>query len=138
MSRLPYYKKVIAIFFFTFAVIPQFLLIFWTLYPYKPLRIDNIEILSPVEVGKPFTYKLTGEKYTDAPATISRQFVNGLTISMPIIASNVRQGSKDLLSSFILPYLPAGKYYFRWSATYEVNPIRSVTVVGRSRDFEIK
>ena len=138
MSRLSHCQKVVAIAFFLLAVVPQFILIFWTVYPYDPLRIDSINILSKVEVGQPFTYKLTGEKYTDLPGTISRQFVNGLTISMPAVSSNINKGTKELISSFILPYLPIGKYYLKWSATYNVNPVRSITVTGRSECFEIK
>jgi len=99
-------------------------------------QVDCIKIVT-FQNGKAFSYEITGEKFIDKPADLSRQFVDGITVSLPPISGNVERGKFKQLFSTNIPKLPPGKYYLKWSATYKVNPIRDITVVAKSACFEV-
>lgn len=116
---------------------PQLLIAFWGLYPYEPLRVEYIK---PIEVknGERFVYEISYEKFNSLPALIGRQLVDGITVSLPYVQSNLCAGKKKLTIAVAIPKLPPGEYYFNWFATYAVNPIRDVTVSYRTAPFTIE
>lgn len=115
---------------------------FWLFYPYKPLVIKNIEILTVPELGKKFEYKITYVKNTNLPAVVTKQFVNNHIVLLPPQLSNVNQtkkGEVDIkIDSFMLDNLVPDKYYFKWTAMYQVNPIRTIQVSVQTKCFTIK
>ena len=115
----------------------QGLLLFWAFYPYTPIVIDYI---NPIEIinGEKFVYEMKYEKKMPIPATITKQFIDGLTWTLSGWRSNVDIGESLDLHEIKIPKLPPGDYVFRWSGTYKVNPIRDVTVVAETKCFKIK
>ena len=115
----------------------QVLMLYWAFWPYCPLKVEYIKPLKIVN-GQEFVYEMKYNKKMDLPSTIGRQFVDGISVSLPYIQSNVPVGQLTTKHTLLMPKLQKGIYYFQWYATYKVNPIREVVVRTQTAPFEIE
>jgi len=117
------------------------LVLFWVLFPYKPLSINNHPypvITKEVKKGDALLFKMDYCKFTDKKATVTRRFTDSLLYVMPdITAVNEAGCRKQLISEEIPQNLPAGEYIMDFYYTYKVNPIREVTVHARTQKFQV-
>jgi len=115
----------------TFAL--MLLVGFWCFYPYQPIVFTKPAfplVSGVVRAGGTLQYISEYTKNTNTPAHVSRNFINDLVFVTSPTTSNRPVGDNTFLISIKVPQeLPAGKYYLRNTYTYQVNPIREVTVV---------
>lgn len=115
---------------------------FWLIYPYTPITVESpILITNPnkqVKAGEELVYKITYEKKMDIHGILTRKLINEFKIDLADspAASPVGKDS-DKVPIPIPRGADPGKYRLWWSATYKVNPIRTVTVSAESEEFEI-
>lgn len=78
-------------------------------------------------------------KYLDYPATISKEFVDGLVFTAVSPQAKLRLGCREQTVEMDIPVsLPPGKYRLRNTITYQVNPLRTVEYVRFSNWFTVK
>lgn len=121
------------------AIVLIGVLTFWAVYPYRTMVVNNdpIQVLTPrVGKGKPLIYRLNYCKYTDKQANIQKSYVNDITFPASLtIASNLK-GCREANVSQIIPYeLPSGEYRLKIVFIYQVNPIRTISVVAYTEKF---
>lgn len=116
---------------------PQVLFLYWTLWPYKPLKIHYIK---PIEIvnGERFVYEMQYEKFLPLPSVVNMQFVDGVVVSLPPTTSNMPVGKATKQQVVDMPKLRKDTVYFKLYATYKVNPLREITVKHRTEPFEIR
>jgi hypothetical protein len=137
MNSLPLPHRIMGYITLTLIVLTQSLILYWAFWPYEPLKIEYIHKVS-IENGKEFVYKMKYDKKLPLPAEISKQFIDGFIVTFPPTVANIQTGEFTSMHSISIPKLPPGKYHFKWSGTYKVNPIREVTVTARTECFEVK
>ncbi len=137
MSILSGWNRVFAGIALAFAVSLQVLLVYWAFFPVTPLVIEKIEIVGTPKAGEMFTYKMLYRKNVDVPETICKQFVDGFVVALPLSITNMPIGRRESVHSVFLPKIPPGDYYFKLAATYQVNPIKEVTVQAQTSKFRI-
>ena len=133
------FLKIYSIIIISFTVATLMIWLYWSLYPYKTLVI-NKPIKTTELVYKPedvLTYTLDYCKYTNKEASISRSFIDGVILTMPLIKANNQKGCRVSNISLIVPNLPSGKYKLRNDYFYQVNPIRTEVVQEFSNFFEV-
>jgi hypothetical protein len=117
------------------------LLIVWSVYPYRPLVVNNHPypvLTRQVKQGGILIFEMDYCKYTDNEVTISRRFIDGLIYTVSnLTAYNPRGCRKVLITEDIPQNLPSGEYVMSFNYTYEVNPIRRVTVTAHTQKFEV-
>ena len=117
------------------------LVLFWLIFPYEPLSINNhpYPVLNKeVKKGDVLLFEVDYCKLTDKKATITRRFIDSLLYVMPdITAVNEMGCRRQLVSEEIPQNLPAGEYVMDFYYTYKVNPIREVTVHARTQKFQV-
>jgi len=114
------------------------LLTFWLQYPYEPLVIEKIEIVSTPKIGEEFVYKIYYTKKMNLPAKVIRQLVDDNVTTIPSIDSNVPVTTGDYsIGSFIMPKMISDRYKFRWTAIYQVNPLRTISVMAETKCFKL-
>ena len=118
------------------------LLIFWSVYPYRPIQFKNLPYKvknKVIKAGGVLEYTSDYCKYTnEIPSTI-RSFVNDIIYNLP-----VGQATKKPIgcakSTFILlvpKELPPSIYILKTTYTYKVNPIRNIVVTNDTEKFEV-
>jgi|GEM_PF-1254715 hypothetical protein len=115
-------------------------LLFW---PYTPITINSIEIVNKdgiVTTGEDLIYEVNLTKTHTYPClAVTRQLIDGFVLTLaPIKGSNMPLGtySKQIPVNISENAAP-GTYYLHWSATYQVNHLRTITVSFDSPKFEI-
>jgi hypothetical protein len=114
-------------------------LTFWAVYPYKPLKI-NEEPLHVIkkEVKDEVYYVLDYCKNTDKPVSITNRFIDGVVFVVPDVRAFNKRGCEKITIVLDVPkVLPPGEYYIEVVYTYQMNPIREVTVETRTENFRI-
>jgi hypothetical protein len=117
------------------------LVIFWMLYPYKPIMFkDNTfpVFVKTVKQGS-FAYYTTNYcKYMKIPALVTREFANDLIFVTPTTVSNREMGCHTINIAVLIPAeLPPGVYVMRQRYEYEVNPIRKITIIKDTESFKV-
>jgi hypothetical protein len=112
---------------------------FWIFYPYKPIAIHKISILNldkKVLAGDYIVYQMDYTKYVDLDGAMTRKLVNEFIIDLTdtITTNPVGTGVNRMIIP-IPKYADPGKYKLRFTITYKVNPIRSVTIDAESEEF---
>ena len=115
----------------------QLLMLYWAFWPYCPLKVEYIKPIKIVN-GQEFVYEMKYNKKMAVPCTIGKQFVDGITITLPLTYSHVETGEATSTHRVEIPKLPKGEYYFRWYAIYRVNPLREVVVSVQTAPFVIE
>lgn len=113
--------------------------LFWLLYPYKTVNIPRSVMTQRYATqGSMVSYTLRYEKFTTQPALIRRRFVDGLIFNAGEFNSDVPPGKGLELREVRIPKtLPPGRYRIQEVATYQVNPIRTITVVSETDVFTV-
>lgn len=112
---------------------------FWLLWPYDPITVQPIRIVNSckeVQQGGVLIYELEYHKRTDKTGRVARHLVDTYTITYaPSLGINT-VGKGIAKTHLPIPkYATPGIYFLRWSVTYEVNPLRKVTVTVDSEKF---
>ena len=112
------------------AILLIVLITFWYAYPYKPLKVNNLSVMTrEVRRGSTFIYELDYCKKGEGQAQISRRFVDGVVYSMPDIYVLNPEGCRIINIGIDIPHsLPSGEYRLEIDYSYKVNPIKVVTV----------
>ncbi|MBU0847061.1 hypothetical protein KKH23_07695 [Patescibacteria group bacterium] len=117
------------------------LVAYWMFYPYRLVEFETpMEVInSPVRRGEVVNYRLKFCKFTDLQPVISRRLINNFTIALPSLSPQSGKGCVDLISSStIVPaHLPAGKYKLEMSSSYQVNPLRVITIPYETEEFDV-
>ncbi len=135
------WHNVVLLFIIVPAIILEMLVIFWLIYPYKPLEIlQNPKVKQQqVKAGEILEYNIKFKKNTDIPSTITRTLIDGVMYTLPTL-SPINNGGTYFqnIGSFEIPHsIPAGNYYFITSSCYQMNPLRTVCVEYKSDQFEV-
>ena len=113
----------------------------WLFYPYEPITIDYIKIVNPnkeVMAGHLLTYEIKYTKKMDISGTLSRKLRNSYNIELADVAATARVGSdSDFVTIPIPRFADKGSYILDWSASYQVNPLRRITVQKSSDQFQV-
>ncbi|MFH0766314.1 MAG: hypothetical protein V2A61_07830, partial [Calditrichota bacterium] len=119
-----------------------FTLGYWLWYPYdpitveKPIKIANLN--KQVIAGGRLFYEIKYKKNMDVTGTLSRKLINKWEIDLADSVVTAPPGKDgDFVPLTIPSFSEPGKYKFRWSASYKVNPVRTVTVSVESEEFEV-
>lgn len=114
---------------------------YWLAYPYEPLTIHSVEVLTPtVKQGGTLVLRLNYTKTMDVEGVGTRTFVDGITFSTPTIKGRIPMAEKqDLLREVAIPdVLPPSVYYLHSVVVFEdVNPLRSITYDYDSPTFTV-
>jgi len=112
-------------------------------YPYNPIEVKEVKILSTDHrVGGEFTYEVTYRKNIDLPALVTRLFIDENIVQFPPTMSNVRVTPSDIewekhQTTLSLARIAPDVYIFKLSFTYQVNPIRQITVSSETSCFRV-
>ena len=117
------------------------LFLYWTLYPYKPLEIEQpVKIVSEVHNPGDMIYAdFNFEKNTNVKPDISLAIVDGVIFNIPSSTPQNSEGHNERVVGVLeVPStVPCGIYHLHWTAKYRMNPIRTVEVKYESEKFEI-
>ena len=120
------------------------LMAYWLLWPYNPLEIKNIEITNYDRVayaGEYLEYEIDYYKKKRYPVLkVTRQLVDGSIILLPPPPGHVIPvGRHKVLSRAKIPdYCYAAMFVFHITVSYQVNPIRTITVDFTTTPFEVR
>lgn len=116
------------------------ILTFWNVYPYKPMKVNSIKLITEeVRTTETLIYELDYCKFNDSKVQISRKFVDGIIFSVPEIFTKNPKGCRKTNIGIEIPHtLPAGEYKLDIFYTYQVNPIKSVTINATTDTFTVK
>ena len=119
----------------------MFLVLFWLLFPYKTIEINNepYPITKEVKQGGVVVFEMDYCKYTKEEVVISRRFIDGIIYIVPdiVTAYNEPGCRASFITENVPDNLPEGEYYMKFYYTYEVNPIRKITVSARTQTFKV-
>jgi len=137
MMKLFYYISMGTILFITGLIL---LIFFWYNWPYKVVEFkEPIHILTPiVHVGENLIYELDYCKHVDIPATLSKEYIDGVVYAAPPVVVNNPKGCGIKNGITLVPNLLEGVYSMRFSYSYKMNPIRTITIVVESEKFEVR
>jgi hypothetical protein len=117
------------------------LVLFWLLYPYKTLEVNNspYPVTQEVRKGSSVMFEMDYCKYTNKPVTIARRYVDGIIYVVPNLVSayNEKGCRVSLITEDVPENLPEGEYTMVFFYTYQVNPIREITVSASTQTFKI-
>lgn len=111
---------------------------FMLLYPVKVIEFKDLEVLNTeVKAGEVLEIKMNICKYHPYPATLTPVYIDGVIYSAPSYQSNIDVGCTEFVShSNIVPHsLPAGEYYMKFTATYQVNRLRQISESFETNKF---
>jgi hypothetical protein len=115
--------------------------VYWQTYPYKVITISEDSIPISPTIVKPGDYvNLTIKycKYLPLPATVSQTFEDDLIYTRPTFITNNPTGCKTSVTSTQIPLqLPNGTYTIKQIYSYQVNPVRVITVTSQTIPFKI-
>ena len=117
--------------------------LFWQFYPYhvidsRPKPYNIVEPGKTVYQGGVLSYEYDYEKFLDTPVTVRKQFVDGIIFEAPSIFTYKPVGEGHVHAQIEIPEtLPPGTYHLRITATYKVNPIRSITIENSTEEFTV-
>lgn len=115
--------------------------IFWSLYPYKPLVINErpVKVLTKeVKRNELLKYELDYCKRTDKRVTIKRKYQDGILFAIPDVETSNTPGCRIQTIAIEVPHsLPTGEYILVMEFVYKVNPIREVVVRTHTEKFTV-
>ena len=117
-----------------------FIVVLAMLYPYKTVDVKSpAHVWTPVvRAGDVMTYEVDYCKYTDNPATVSRQIVDGTTITFTPMVSLTEKGCDVVNASIIIPeYVSSGTYRLVVHLSYKMNSIRVIEKRFETEEFKI-
>jgi hypothetical protein len=136
-------NKMTAIVSFLILVMAGFLivlLVYWRVYPYKVVTINEVKVLTPVvKAGDYVWIFLDSVKHIGIPCRIITQMVNGHPNVLSEERSNVKVGPfKGVLKIKIPNNSSSDKNcMIRRTYLYDLNPIREIPVAWQTPPFEV-
>jgi hypothetical protein len=116
-------------------------ILFWLLYPYPMVTYDHkpfhiVESPKAAYQGGHLSYEYAYTKPRQYTTTVTKQFVDGIVFQSESLVTLRPIGHAHVVSEIPVPYtLPPGRYKLRITATYKLNPIRSVTQISETEQF---
>lgn len=111
------------------------------LYPFKTVEFKDNRfpvLTKQVKQGKEMIFVSSYCKYVDLPATVSRAFINDFAYATETTITYAKKGCNTMKVVVYVPKeLPLGKYYLHNKFVYQVNPLRTITLVHDSEEFEV-
>lgn len=137
-NKLLYYGSIFTI---AIAFLALFQVAFWLLYPYKILTFgpENGKILQKtVYAGQYIRLQQDYCKYQDITSVIDRQFIDSIIYQVPTVRAKRPLGCHKLVEYIYVPYaLGPGKYHIYTTITFDVNPLRKITLTVRTDEFTV-
>jgi hypothetical protein len=122
------------------------LLAYWLLYPTTVIEITQpprVVTWHPV-AGEPLEYSFgycKNSRYDDVHALVEHEMIQGdMVYAFPVTAGRLEPGCHSIvvdLGTVSTLHFPAGDYTIQVTRSYDVNPLRRVTVTARSAPFRI-
>lgn len=125
---------------FGIIVLIWLVLMFWAFFPYRTATQSQPYIVHDkvIKQGELLQYEMNYCKYTSVVPTVERQFIDGIIFALPPANAQLPKGCGKRLNSLEIPHaLPPGQYYLQATVSYKVNPIRIITSVYRTEQFEV-
>lgn len=121
------------------------LLLVYTLYslfyPFKPVTFNRerfVVLTKEVKQGGNLIYNADVCKNMEIDTVIARSFVNEIVYSASSTISTLPKGCVNINVAVPVPAeLPAGNYFLRSRFIYDINALRTVTVIHDSEEFEV-
>jgi hypothetical protein len=116
---------------------------FWWFYPYKVITYDHtpfhiVQRDKKAETGTALSYEYNYTKYMNIAPTVTKQFVDGIVFESASAITVKPIGSGHVISEIPIPQtLPPGKYHLKITASYKVNPIRTITIINETESFTV-
>jgi len=131
----------ISFFILLLAVIVLSISLFWALTPTNTLEIKNNPV--PVEKAKVNNgdvqiVDISYCKNSNIKGYVTWQLISSRNVIVlpPYQDMTVEGCNSDLRAPLILPYVVyTDQYYFHWTITYQVNPLRATTTEFNSQKF---
>lgn len=124
---------------FISALVLLSLFLYWSLYPYKTIEIKDIRLIDK-EIGSTELLGLEIDycKYIDRKAVVERVFEDGLYFPGSPIESNEPKGCRTVVRYMDVPKcLLNGQYRLKLRWTYDVNPVRDISVEEYTDYFNV-
>jgi len=118
---------------------------YWLAWPYQVVGPfpPFVEVLNPgktIVAGHHLIYQgNTQHLTTGVNVTTNRELVDGVVVNYPQ-TGYVTDGKyfNGINSTTIIPsYTPPGEYYLKITATFQVNPLRSIIIERRTETFTV-
>ena len=118
------------------------LIMFWCLYPYNPLEMEEpVKVLTPVvNAGDSVIVSFNFTKNTKITPEIHLSLVDGVIYNLPTYSPKNAVGHTDgkVVNVLTVPInQPCGDYHLRWVVSYEMNPVRTIEVEYESEKFRV-
>jgi hypothetical protein len=137
MKRLFYCIAWLGIISMMISIIIMF---WWSVYPYKPVifRTEYFETTKThYKVGELLQYKVDYCKYMNLKVTISRAFIDGIVYLTPD-STGARPIGCGVTGEYMeIPNLPPATYKIKITYTYQVNPIRTISIIKYTNPFTV-
>lgn len=138
-------EKIIKIYIYgilSLSTIALVVMVYWSFWPYKTIvqspKPFNLVGNDYADQGGTISYEYDYCKFTDVKATVSKQFVDGLIFQSEDVSTVLEEGCGHVHREIKIPKtLPAGKYKLKITATYKVNPIRSIIIDNETEWFYV-
>lgn len=120
-----------------FSLIATGLMMFW---PVKVLDVVSLVVERKTYYSNDTVpVELTVVKYVDLPAAVNISIVDGIRYTLSERTTNNPPGCTKVtaMSVQIPPTIPSGEYFIRYIFTYQVNPLREVSVTAESNKFNV-
>ena len=122
-------------------------LLIWAVYPYPIIEYtpeDEYNIVygvaegNIVEQGGVIAYEFDYVKYTDVVPDVSKQFVDGLIFNTAEGGVALPKGAGHAVIECPIPKtLPPGTYRLEITRKFQMNPIRTITIVDSTEEFTV-
>jgi hypothetical protein len=108
--------------------------LFWLIWPYKVVTMTDLKILTEqTQVGGEIAFQMHVHKYTNHTALTNISLQDGAFYSLSSGNITSPPGDFDTARTVLVNQaVPSGKYHLVITAKYQVNPIKSVTVIVKS------
>ena len=116
------------------------LISYWAFYPYRLLDVKDKPIVEDAIVtqGQWTSYSFDYCKWSTAPVTVRKDFVDGIVYQMESPKTPLLTGCHSIVVPLHIPKnLPPGEYLVRIQGVYQVNPIRKIEVIIETTRFTV-
>ena len=138
MTKRTYYTTLV---FFIIITIFIVWIVGLFIYPYKLVKFndDKFPVLTPiVRAGEELQFQVDFYRYTKLPTKVSRQLINDYVYYYTEITASNPQGHIDKIGTVTIPSnIEPGVYFLRNIYKYEVNFLRTITIVKDTEKFEV-
>ena len=114
---------------------------YWLIFPLRVMEFTKQTLVDKTtyNAGDRIEYTITYFKYGDWVGTIYRSIVDGTIVAFSPVTNNLPKGCRSTVKGdMVIPdYLSTGVYHLEATASYKVNPIRTVNISWKSQEFSV-